>query len=131
VSDEHSGLSHDLPEYVPNVLPERPPREETVKVALGDDYYKGAYFRTVDGDLDYEVPKSQLERWEDAEAAYEAMQDEIERVMREQADRVRALYRERHKDKPRTVPPALEEAYGAAIMRQLNQQLLLPRSEGT
>lgn len=100
---------------------------ETVKVALGDDYYKGAYFRTVDGDLDYEIPKSQLERWEDAEAAYGAMQDEIEQVMREQADRARALYQERHKDKPRTVPPALEEAYGTAIMRMLQQSALFGR----
>lgn len=101
--------------------------EETVNVALGDDYYQGAYFRTVDGPLDYEVPKSQLERWEAAEAAYGAMQDEIERVMREQADRVRALYQERHKNKPSMIPPALLAAYGEVIMQTLQQSALSGR----
>lgn len=42
MSDEHSGLSHDLPEYVPNVPPEpeAPPRVYQVLVhgAVWDDF---------------------------------------------------------------------------------------------
>lgn len=101
--------------------------EGTVQVALGDDYYKGAYFRTVDGDLDYQVPKSTLERWEAAEAAYGAMQDEIEQVMQEQRDRVLALLLERRKDRPSTIPPAIQAAYADAITRMIQQASLLRR----
>jgi hypothetical protein len=101
--------------------------EEIVKVALGDDYYQGAYFRTVDGSLDYEVPRSTLERWEAAQAAYEAMQDEIGRVMQEQSERIRALSLERRKGQPTTVPSAIQEAYGEAIMQTLQQAPLLRR----
>lgn len=127
MSDEHSGLSHDLPEYVPNVLPERPPREETVKVGLGDDYYQGAYFSEDAPHLDYEVPRSQVERWRAAKAAYEAMQDEIERVMREQGNRVLTLHMERNRDKPSIWPAAVKEAYMGAIVRMLQQSALLGR----
>lgn len=127
LSDDRTGLSHDLPEYVPNVPPERRQPEETVKVGLGDDYYQGAYFRTVNAFLDYEVPKSQLERWEAALEAYGAMQEEIERVMQEQRDRVLALSLERRKGQPTTVPSAIQEAYGEAIMRAIQQAPLLRR----
>jgi hypothetical protein len=101
--------------------------EETVKVALEDDYYKGACFMAVGGQPDYEVPKSQLERWEATEAAYGAMQGEIERVMEEQGDRVLALRMERRKGQPSTVPPAVQEAYSEAIMRMIQQAPLLRR----
>lgn len=130
MSDNHTGLPHDLPEYVPNVPAERAASEEVVKVALGDDYYQGAYFRTTYGHLDYEVPKSQLERWEAAQAAYSAMQDEIERVMEQQRDRVLALLLERRKGQPSIVPPAVQAAYSDAIMRMLQQPPLLRRKEG-
>lgn len=130
MSDNHTGPTHDLPEYVPNVPPERREPEETVRVDLGDDYYRGAYFRTEGGFLDYEVPVSQLMRWETAKAAYSAMQDEIERVMSEQRDRVLALLMERRKGQPSLVPPVIQEAYADAITRMLQQTPLLPR-EGT
>lgn len=125
MTDEHRGLPHDLPEYVPNVPPETRKREEIVKVALGDDYYQGAYFRTVDGYLDYEVPKSQLERWEAAQAAYGAMQAEIEKVMEQQGNRVLALMLERRKRQPSTVPPAIQAAYESAIAQMFQQGPLL------
>jgi hypothetical protein len=104
--------------------------EETVKVGLGDDYYHGAYFRTVDTDLDYEVPKSQLERWEAASAAYGAMQDEIEQVMREQGNRVLALMLERRKGQPGVIPKLIQAAYEDVIRQTLQQAQLLPRKEG-
>lgn len=129
MSDNHTGLPHDLPPYTPNVTTGREPREETVKVALGDDYYLGAYFRTVDGFLDYEVPKSQLERWEAAQAAYGAMQDEIEKVMEQQRDRVLALMLERRKGQPSTVPPVIQKAYEDAIARMLKQGPLLRKGQ--
>ena len=101
--------------------------EETVKVALGDDYYQGAYFRAAGGD--YEIPKSQLERWEAASAAYGAMQDEIQQVKQEQRDRVFALAVERRKGQPSLVPLAVQEAYSEAILRML-KQTPLARQEG-
>lgn len=104
--------------------------EETVKVGLGDDYYHGAYYRTVDADLDYEVPKSQLERWEAAQAAYGAMQDEIEQVMREQRQTALALMLERRKGKPHGVSKLVQAAYEDAITKMLQQSSLLPRKEG-
>jgi hypothetical protein len=130
MSDNHTGLPHDLPEYVPNVAPEKPAVEETVKVGLGDDYYQGAYFSTAATYLDYEVPRSQLERWEAAQAAYGAMQDEIEQVMREQSRRVLALMLERRKGQPNTVSKLVQVAYEDAITRMLQQAPLLRRKEG-
>ncbi|OEJ24307.1 hypothetical protein AS594_07190 [Streptomyces agglomeratus] len=104
--------------------------EETVRVDIGDDYYKGAYFNEgVDGD--YEVSVSQMERWKEVSAAYEAMQDEIEQVMEQQRDRVLALMLERRKGQPSTVPPAIQAAYEDAIARMLQQPPLLKREEGS
>lgn len=68
--------------------------EEMVAVDLGEDYYLGAYF-TTDHPRDYLIPRSQLERWEAAQAAYEDMQSEIEQVMNAQRERARALRTER------------------------------------
>jgi hypothetical protein len=130
MSDNHTGLPHDLPEYVPNVAPEKPAPEEMAKVALGDDYYQGAYFSTAATHLDYEVPRAQLERWEAAQAAYGAMQDEIEQVMREQSRRVLALMLERRKGQPSTVPPDIQAAYEGAIAKMLQQAPLWRRKEG-
>lgn len=63
--------------------------EEKVRVSLGDDYYGGPYFNTdLSLPMDYEIPKSQLERWEAAMAAYCTMQNEIEQVMEQQRERV-------------------------------------------
>lgn len=90
--------------------------EETVKVGLGDDYYQGAYYSTTGSLLEYEVPRSTLERWEAAQAAYGAMQDEIEKVMREQAERIRALRKERS---PSKVTSWVQDIYGPAILAQL------------
>lgn len=104
--------------------------EETVRVGLGDDYYQGAYFRTEDTDLDYEIPRSQLERWEAAQAAYGVMQDEIEQVMREQGNRVLALMLERRKGEPHGVSKFVQTAYEDAITKMLQQSSLLPRKEG-
>ena len=126
MSDDRRGLPHDLPEYTPNVLPEQRAPEEIAKVSLGDDYYQGAYFSTVAAHLDYEIPKSQLERWEAAVAAYSAMQDEIEKAMREQWDRVLALSLERRKGRqPDTVPKFVQEAYRDAITKMLEAPFLL------
>jgi hypothetical protein len=100
--------------------------EEMVSVGLGDDFYLGAYF-TTSGVTDYEVPRSTLERWEAAKAAFEAMQGEIERVMQEQRDRVLALALERRKGQPSTVPPAIQAAYEEVIKRVIQQGSLLPR----
>jgi hypothetical protein len=105
--------------------------EETVKVGLGDDYYHGAYFRTVDADLDYEVPKSQLERWEAAQAAYGAMQDEIGQVMTEQRSQALALMLERRKGQPGVIPKLIQAAYEDVIRQTLQQSSLLPRKEGS
>lgn len=73
--------------------------EEMVAARLGDDYYQGAYFVTKEddssGDFDYLIPRSQMEHWEAAKAAYEAMQSEIEQVMEEQCERIRALNAQR------------------------------------
>lgn len=90
--------------------------EETVKVGLGDDYYQGAYYSTTGSLLEYEVPRSTLERWEAAQAAYGAMQDEIEKVMREQAERIRAQRKERG---PTRMSSVIEDIYGPAILAQL------------
>ncbi len=61
---------------------------ETELVWLTDDYYTGPGFRSTSGltlhdwmDL-HEIPVSQLVRWEDAEAAYLNMQDEIRELLK-------------------------------------------------
>lgn len=92
--------------------------EETVRVGLGDDYYQGAYYSTTGSLLEYEVPRSTLERWEAAQAAYSAMQDEINQVMREQAERVRAL-REKRSPAQIRVASWVQDIYGPAILAQL------------
>jgi hypothetical protein len=96
--------------------------EETVKVGLGDDYYQGAYYSTTGSLLEYEVPRSQLERWEAAQAAYSAMQDEIGQVMREQAERIRALRKERS---PSRMTSIIQDIYGPAILAQLAQPITI------
>jgi hypothetical protein len=93
--------------------------EEMVAVNLGDDYDKGPFFTTDWGPKDYLVPRSQLERWEAAEAAYESMQSEIERVMDEQRERVRALRAERPKSQFASL---LERIYEPTIRAALEQQ---------
>jgi hypothetical protein len=83
-----------------------------VACSLGDDYYQGAYFITQDMDSscrgDYLVPRSQLERWEAARAAYEDMQSEIEQVMNEQRERIRAISAQRPKS---PMAQAVEQVY--------------------
>jgi hypothetical protein len=58
----------------------------TARVLLSDDYYTGPGFREVTSfaiskydaeSLLFEIPVETLARWEDAEAAYRNMQDEI------------------------------------------------------
>lgn len=59
-------------------------------VILGDDYYEHEYFRDASGitlssydkDRVFEIPMAQLVRWEDNEAAYRNMQDEIADLLR-------------------------------------------------
>ena len=76
--------------------PERQPRprylvppvpDGHVRVELGDDYYAGAVWarwHCITGDTAdspmaiFDVPAEQVARWEEAQAAYQAMQDEIE-----------------------------------------------------
>jgi hypothetical protein len=96
--------------------------EETVKVGLGDDYYQGAYYSTTDSLLEYEVPRSTLERWEAAQAAYGAMQDEIEKVMRDQAARIRA---QRPALSPGRMTSIIQDIYGPAILAQLAQPITI------
>lgn len=87
--------------------------EETVRVSLGDDYYRGPYFSATDGTpRDYEIPRSQLERWEAVKAAYGAMQGEIEQVMREQRERALEARRARPAS---PMDDFLKRAYGARI----------------
>jgi methionine synthase II (cobalamin-independent) len=102
--------------------------EETVKVDLGSDYHIGAYFRTVGSEQYYEVPRSQLKRWEAAQTAYEAMQDEIEQVMQEQRERVLAILMEGRTNRPSVVPDAIQKAYENVILQTLKQPPL-PRKE--
>ncbi|MFD3531965.1 hypothetical protein [Streptomyces sp. NPDC058664] len=101
--------------------------EETVRVDLGDDYYVGPYVSSDPVHLDYEVPRSQLERWEAAKAAYESMQEEIEEVMEKQRERAMALALERRKARPSSVSAAIQAAYEKAITETLKQSLLLKR----
>ena len=92
-----------------------------VRVGLGDDYYLSAYFRTEDTHLDYEIPRSQLERWEKAMADYGQMQDEIGQVMQEQRDQALAPAMERRKGRPSIVPEAVRAAYEQAIGQMLQR----------
>lgn len=101
--------------------------EETVRVDLGDDYYQGAYFVTEGGHLDYEIPCSQLERWEAAKAAYENMQGEIEQVMKEQRDSARALLRAR-REASGDPTAFLRKLYEPSITAMLRTQQI--RQEG-
>lgn len=105
--------------------------EEMVAVNLGDDYYKGAYFSTYEGySKDCLVPRSQLERWEAAKAAYESMQSEVEQVMDEQRERVRALRAERPKSH---LSSFIQDTYGPVIEGELRKTLLprwVPNEDG-
>lgn len=96
--------------------------EEMVAVGLGDDYYQGAFFGTVETGsslpMDYLVPRSQLERWEAAKAAYEDMQSEIDTAMDEQRERVMALRRERRGPKS-PMQDFIERVYGQRIIDAL------------
>lgn len=97
--------------------------EEMVAVNLGDDYYQGAYFSAHDElPKDYLVPRSQLERWEAAGAAYESIQSEIAQVMDEQRERVRALRAERPKSQ---FASFVEQIYEPTVRAALDQQVQL------
>lgn len=99
-----------------------------VSVSLGDDYYQGAYFATEGARLDYEIPRSQLERWEAAKTAYRAMQAEIEEVMEQQHERAQALTRERRKASGD--PTAfLRTLYEPSINAMLRTQQIPPEGE--
>lgn len=93
--------------------------EEMVAVCLDNDYYLGAGFVANEAPSavypqDYLVPRSQLERWKAAKAAYEDMQSEIDQVMDEQRERVMALRRERQGPKG-PMAQLIELAYGQRI----------------
>lgn len=93
--------------------------EEMVAVDLDDDYYTGPYVSSHDGyPKDYLVTRSQLERWQAAEAAWEAAQSEIEQTMREQRERVRALRAQRPKSQ---VFQWAQNIYGPLLQAQLEQ----------
>lgn len=71
------------PRYVPPPLP-----DGHVRVQLGDDYERGPeweYWKgadTADPAEIFDVPVEQCKRWAAAEAAYEAMQEEIAALRR-------------------------------------------------
>lgn len=95
--------------------------EELVPVSLDDDYYyQGPGYMTGRGD--YLVPRSRLERWEAAQAAYDEMQQDILRVMDEQRERVRALRAERPKS---PMAEFIEQAYAKQMDFALNVPPLL------
>lgn len=96
--------------------------EELVAVNLGDDYERGEFFTTDWGPKDHLVPRSQLERWEAVQTAYEAVQAEIRQVMDEQRERVRALYAGRPKS---PMAKFLEQAYAKQVTFALNASPLL------
>lgn len=96
--------------------------EELVQVNLGNDYECGESFTTVWGPKDYLVPRSQLERWEAVQTAYEAMQAEIRQVMDEQRERIRALYAGRPKS---PLQRWVEQAYAKQMNFALNASPLL------
>lgn len=82
--------------------------EEMVAVNLGDDYDKGPFFTTDWGPRDYLIPRSQLERWEAAEAAHGQMQTEIDQIMDEQSERIREINAARPKTQ---LSSLIEQAY--------------------
>lgn len=92
--------------------------EEMVAVYLGaSDYETNAYFSTDPTyERDYLVPRSQFERWEAAKAAWIAVEREIERVMDEQRERVRALNAQRPKSQ---LGSWVEKIYGPVLQQQL------------
>lgn len=94
-----------------------------VPVQLSNDYYLGACFSDdprYGGD--YVVPRSTLKRWEAAKAAYEAMQAEIDQVMDEQRERIRAINAQR----PKTyLQKTIEDIYAKPMAFALNIPSLL------
>lgn len=99
--------------------------EEMVAVRLsGGGYEEDAFFSEdpMYAPLDYLVPRSQVERWEAAQAAYEAMQSEIERVMDEQRERVRALRAERPQS---PMGGILQQTYERRLIETLLTQVSL------
>lgn len=98
--------------------------EELVQVNLGDDYDRGAFFTTDWGAKDHLVPRSTLERWEAVQAAYEAMQAEIDQAMSEQSERVSALSAERWGPKG-PLQTFIEQAYAKQMAFALNVPPLL------
>lgn len=96
--------------------------EELVAVSLGNDYYLGNQFSTVATARDYMVPRSTLERWEAAMAAYEAMQAEIDTVMDEQRERIRAL---RAQEPESPIAKAIQEVYASKMAFTLGASPLL------
>lgn len=95
--------------------------EEIVPVNLGDDWDKGPYFTTDWGPMDHLVPRSQLERWRAAQAAYEEMQSEIDRVMDEQIERIREINAARPKSQ---LSLLVEKIYQPAMEAALRMQPL-------
>ncbi|MEV7034614.1 hypothetical protein AB0N99_30835 [Streptomyces sp. NPDC093272] len=67
---------------------------ETVRVGLSDDYYRNEQFVT-DPAADwsrenvYEVPREQAERWQAAQDAWEAAQQEMGAIMNERRPAIR------------------------------------------
>lgn len=97
--------------------------EEMVSISLGDDYYQGPFFSTGHGD--YLVPRSRLERWEAAKAAYEEMQEDILCAMDEQRERMREINAQRPKTQTARF---LEGLYGPLIQRALENAPLLRKA---
>lgn len=98
-------------------------------ILSGSDYESPASFSTDPSyDLDYLIPRSRLERWEAAQAAYEAMQHEIDQVMEEQRERVSALRAERRGPKT-PMEDFIETAYSKLMTFALQQRPLLRDSE--
>lgn len=101
--------------------------EEMVAVRLsGGGYEEDAFFSEdpMYAPLDYLVPRSQVERWKAACAAYEAMQYEIGQAMDEQRERVRALVAERPKSQ---LGSWVEKLYQPAMEAALQMQPLRRR----
>jgi hypothetical protein len=100
---------------------------ETVKVHLGDDYYTGPYFSETDSCLDYEVPSSQLQAWKTALAEWQSAQEEIEQVMREQAERAREARLARETPQQKKLREFVTGIYEGAFQFLLDAQPLLPK----
>lgn len=97
--------------------------EELVPVSLDDDYYQGPGYTTGRGD--YLVPRSRLERWEAAQAAYGEMQQDILRVMDEQRERVREISAQRPKTQTALF---LERLYGPVLQATLESNTYLSKA---